>query len=101
MNLKPIVLGLGKPQPTHDYPGSALFHWRCRTLFDGFMDCTPSAIDRATENNVTPQIKWDLDKALGMRSSRYLSMKYVYWKNKFAIDGVTENHPNLLLKWHF
>lgn len=75
--------------------GSAQF------LFDGFMDHTPSVGDRATETNFTPQLKWDMGAALGMSSPFYLGLEYVYWKNKFAIDGVTEKNPNLLVKWHF
>lgn len=70
-------------------------------LFDGFMDHTPSVGERATETNFTPQLKWDMGAMFGMKSPLYLGIEYVYWKNKFAIDGVTENNPNLLVKWHF
>ncbi|GAA5314926.1 MAG: outer membrane protein OmpK [Candidatus Pelagadaptatus aseana] len=78
-------------------------NWR----FDGFWD-----IRSSTENdfgdvdaayNFTPQLKYNIGKALlGMDSGRLdVGVEYVYWKNKFGVDGQTEKNANLLVKWHY
>ena len=77
-------------------------NFRC----DGFLDIVDSAdtqFGKAESGyNFTPQIKYNIGPMLGMESGRLdVGMEYVYWKNKFGVDGQTEKNPNLLVKWHF
>ncbi|MFL0798183.1 MAG: DUF5020 family protein [Cellvibrionaceae bacterium] len=72
-------------------------------LFDGFWDITTKTHSNSQwSSNFTPQLKLDLGKLLLKQKGKlYLGMEYVYWVNKFNIDGIDEKNPNLLIKWHF
>lgn len=78
-------------------------NWR----FDGFWDIRSETVndfgDVEYAYNLTPQLKYNIGKAwLGMDSGRLdLGIEYVYWKNKFGVDGQTEKNANLLIKWHY
>ncbi|RBW46660.1 DUF5020 domain-containing protein [Psychromonas sp. B3M02] len=74
--------------------------------FDGFLDIVDSADtafgDTEAGFNFTPQIKYNIAPMLDLKTGRLdVGIEYVYWKNKFGVDGETENNPNLLVKWHF
>ncbi|RTE87673.1 MULTISPECIES: nucleoside-binding protein [Gammaproteobacteria] len=71
-------------------------------LYDGFMDWTSEVDDdnRAASMNLTSQLKWDIGHHFGMSTPLYVGVEYVYWTNKFGIDGVDERNANLLVKWH-
>ncbi|MCJ8318867.1 MAG: nucleoside-binding protein [Colwellia sp.] len=69
--------------------------------YDGFIDYATSNDDNATSINFTSQLKYDLASLLGLSSKLYLGIEYVYWQNKFGIDGVDEKNANLLVKYHF
>lgn len=73
---------------------------------DGFLDIVDSADTLYGESeagfNFTPQIKYNIAPVLGLKGGRLdVGIEYVYWKNKFGVDGQTESNPNLLAKWHF
>ncbi len=72
-------------------------------VFDGFWDITTKTSRSASwSSNFTPQIKVDLGKILsGNEGKLFVGMEYVFWLNKFNIDGIDEKNPNLLIKWHF
>lgn len=73
---------------------------------DGFLDIVDSADTMFGESeagfNFTPQIKYNIAPVLGIKGGRLdVGVEYIYWKNKFGVDGQTENNLNLLAKWHF
>ncbi|MBL4909174.1 MAG: nucleoside-binding protein [Alteromonadaceae bacterium] len=69
--------------------------------YDGFLDyATSTDIAKATLN-FTSQLKYDIAPIIGLTSKLYVGIEYVYWQNKFGIDGVDEKNINLLIKYHF
>lgn len=73
-----------------------------RWLYDGFIDYASGIAGVGPANlNFTSQLKLDIAPYLQLKSPLYVGIEYVYWRNKFYIDGVNEHNPNLLLKWHF
>ncbi|MEI6895310.1 MAG: DUF5020 domain-containing protein [Colwellia sp.] len=73
---------------------------------DGFLDIVDSAKTLYGESeagyNFTPQIKYNIGPLLGLKGGRLdVGIEYIYWKNKYGVDGQTENNTNLLVKWHF
>ena len=75
-------------------------------MYDGFMDYA-SGVDNTAfgdtkpNMNLTSQLKYDVAPHLGLETKLYLGVEYVYWNNKFGIDGVDERNVNLLVKYHF
>jgi len=71
-------------------------------LYDGFVDAVSSTSAKKAGFNFTSQLKYDIGQHLDYKTNKlFIGMEYVYWKNKFGIDGITEKNANLLLKWHF
>lgn len=70
-------------------------------LYDGFIDWRSAYEDGSAEFNFTSQLKFNAGPLLGMKNKFYLGIEYVYWTNKFGIEGVDERNPNLLVKYHF
>lgn len=75
-------------------------------FYDGFIDYatgvdnTPFG-DTKTQMNMTSQLKYDIAPVFNMNAKLYVGVEYVYWINKFGIDGVDEQNANLLIKYHF
>lgn len=74
--------------------------------YDGFLDIVDGADTMFGKNeggfNFTSQIKYNIAPMLGLDTGRLdIGIEYVFWKNKFGVEGETENNPNLLIKWHF
>lgn len=69
--------------------------------YDGFVDYVPSNEDKSTSMNFTSQLKYNLANALNIKNKLYVGIEYVFWQNKFGIDGVDEKNMNLLVKYHF
>ncbi|PAJ75025.1 hypothetical protein CJF42_07385 [Pseudoalteromonas sp. NBT06-2] len=71
-------------------------------VYDGFMDAVDSTDSTSSSYNFTSQLKYDFGQHMGIEKSKlYAGIEYVYWHNKFGIEGVTEKNANLLLQWHF
>lgn len=70
-------------------------------IYDGFMDYVPSNDNNSTSMNLTSQLKYNLGDALNLKTKLYVGVEYVYWNNKFGIDGIDEKNMNLLVKYHF
>ena len=71
-------------------------------VYDGFIDAVESTNTIASGYNFTSQLKYDVGQHLGIEKNKfYAGIEYVYWKNKFGIDGITEKNPNIMVKWHF
>ena len=51
--------------------------------------------------NLTSQLKYNLAEHLNLKTNFFVGFEYVYWQNKFGIDGVDEKNLNLLAKYHF
>lgn len=69
--------------------------------YDGFMDYATSTDVKSPSMNLTSQLKYNVGKHLNIDNKVYLGVEYVYWQNKFGIDGVDEKNLNLLIKFHF
>lgn len=69
--------------------------------YDGFMDYATRRDDKVSQMNLTSQLKYDVAPHLNLDSKLYIGVEYVYWLDKFGIDGVNENNVNLLIKYHF
>lgn len=74
--------------------------------FDGFIDIASATTDdfgnaQKRQINFTSQLKYDLAPHFELSNKLFVGIEYVYWNNKFGIDGVDERNVNLLLKWHF
>ena len=70
-------------------------------LFDGVIDWTNSTPQSASSFFLSTQIKWNANGALGISENFFIGTEYIYWNNKFGIQGVNENNLNLLFKYHF
>ena len=69
--------------------------------YDGFLDWTTSTDDKESSMNFTSQLKYDIAPHVGLDSKLFVGLEYVFWNNKFGIDGVDERNANLLVKYHF
>ncbi len=74
--------------------------------YDGFLDYATgydadAGYEVETHMNLTSQFKYDIAPHIGYDRPFYLGVEYVYWNNKFGIDGVDERNVNLLAKVHF
>ncbi len=69
--------------------------------YDGFVDYTSSTNGLATSFNLTSQLKYNVAPHFSLTSKLYLGVEYVYWNNKFGIQGVDERNVNFLIKYHF
>ncbi|MEW6990846.1 nucleoside-binding protein [Colwelliaceae bacterium 6441] len=69
--------------------------------YDGFIDHVPSNDISSTSTNFTSQLKYNISDALNIKEKLYIGIEYVYWKNKYGINGIDEKNANMLLKYHF
>ena len=70
--------------------------------YDGFMDyATSTGGNSKAQMNLTSQLKYDIAPHIGYDSKFYVGIEYVFWNNKFGINGVDERNVNLLAKFHF
>ncbi|GAA6170434.1 outer membrane protein OmpK [Colwellia sp. KU-HH00111] len=75
-------------------------------FYDGFIDYATGVDNTASgdtkaQMNMTSQLKYDLAPLFDMTTKLYVGIEYVFWVNKFGIDGVDEKNANLLVKYHF
>lgn len=71
-------------------------------LYDGFIDYASgiSGVGPASMN-FTSQLKWNIGPYFSLENPLYVGLEYVYWRNKYYLDGVNEKNPNLLIRYHF
>ena len=69
--------------------------------YDGFIDYVIATGDQHSSMNLTSQLKYNLAEHLNLKTNFFVGFEYVYWQNKFGIDGVDEKNLNLLAKYHF
>lgn len=75
-------------------------------MYDGFMDYATGVDntkfgDTEAQMNLTSQLKYDIAPHLDLDTKLYVGVEYVYWQDKFGIEGTDENNVNLLVKYHF
>ncbi|RUO78939.1 nucleoside-binding protein [Idiomarina tyrosinivorans] len=70
--------------------------------YDGFIDWSSASNGHAAEMNFTSQLKYNIAPLVGLGDDKlYVGIEYVFWNNKFGIDGIDERNANLLIKYHF
>jgi hypothetical protein len=74
--------------------------------YDGFLDYATgydadAGFKVETSMNLTSQLKYDIAPHIGYDSKFFVGIEYVFWNNKFGIDGIDERNVNLLAKFHF
>lgn len=69
--------------------------------FDGYFDYAD--YEEGTKNFYTqPQLLVDLASLLGVEGGKaYAGVEWLYWHNKFGIDGVTDSVPQAMVKYVF
>lgn len=69
-------------------------------VVDGYVDYSFNNDDKKDQLHINPQIKYNLQKVLGIDNRLEVGMEYSYWKNKYGTDQ-TQNAPSALIKYHF
>lgn len=69
--------------------------------FDGFVDFIGSHGSCASQTLSQPQLKLDVGSFWSKSGKAYVGVEWQYWRNKFGIQGLDENFPQLLGTWVF
>jgi nucleoside-specific outer membrane channel protein Tsx len=70
--------------------------------FGGFIDYISSHGNCAEQFLTQAQLTMDVGKATGHAAGKfYVGMEYLYWNNKFGIDGAEESSPQVLMMYKF
>ncbi len=69
-------------------------------VVDGYVDYSFNNDDKKDQLHINPQIKYNLQKTLGLDNRLEVGMEYSYWRNKFGSDE-TQSAPSALIKYHF
>lgn len=68
-------------------------------VFEGFFDYAFD-MDHAEDNIITaPRLLMDLGKLWGSAEVLQAGVEYQIWRNKYGIDGIDEDVPQLMVKW--
>lgn len=68
-------------------------------VFEGFFDYA-FGMDHAEDNIITgPRFLMDLGKTWGVEGVLQAGIEYQIWRNKFGIDGIDEDVPQVMVKW--
>ena len=68
-------------------------------VFEGFFDYA-FGMDHAEDNIITgPRLLMDLGKTWGAPDALQFGIEYQIWRNKFGIDGIDEDVPQVMMKW--
>jgi nucleoside-specific outer membrane channel protein Tsx len=69
--------------------------------FEGFFDYAWD-LDASEDNIVTqPRLLLDVGSFWGTPGTLQAGIEYQIWRNKFGIDGIDEDFPELMVKWIF
>ncbi len=69
---------------------------------EGFADFAGAEGRTQPHQFIVPRFLLDVGKIAGHQEGKlWAGVEYSYWHNKFGIDGVTESHPQLQVKWVF
>lgn len=68
-------------------------------VFEGFLDYA-WGLSPSKDNIITgPRLLADVGKMWGAPGTLQAGVEYQIWRNKFGIDGVNEDVPQLMVKW--
>jgi nucleoside-specific outer membrane channel protein Tsx len=70
-------------------------------VFKGFADIAGSEGNKEFNIDFQPVLQMDLGKFVGAPKQLYGGIEYIYWYNKFGVDGVHENAPQAMIEWLF
>ncbi|NRA59918.1 MAG: hypothetical protein HRU25_03200 [Psychrobium sp.] len=77
------------------------FPFSMGVTYDGFIDAVDATRAGVAGYNFTSQLKYDVGQHIGFTKGKlFAGVEYVYWHNKFGIDGIIEKNANFLIKWH-
>lgn len=114
-----VGVDLNLPVPGMKYASATLYHsfndvkpddqkitltaaWeRDKVLIDGYVDFGFNSDTLKDNIHFNPQIKYNVQEALGIDNRLEVGTEYSYWKNKFGVDGVDEHAVMALVKYHF
>lgn len=114
-----LGVDLDLPIPGMKYASATLYHsfnetkpddqkitltaaWeRDKVLIDGYVDFGFNSDTLEDNIHFNPQVKYNLQEALGLDNRLEVGGEYSYWKNKFGVDGVDEHAVMALVKYHF
>jgi len=76
-----------------------------RWVFEGFADYAFSeggGTSPKSDNMITaPRLLLDVGDLWGAQNHLFAGIEYQIWRNKFGVDGVDEDVPQMMLKWVF
>lgn len=70
-------------------------------LFEGFADIAGSEGSAASNIDFQPRLLVDVGNYAGAPDNLWAGIEYIYWHNKFGVDGVDEHNPQAMVKWVF
>lgn len=89
------------PNDSDDQQITLTYGWEKNNfVVDGYVDYSFNNDDLKDQLHINPQIKYNLQKVLGIDNRLEVGMEYSYWKNKYGTDE-TQNAPSALVKYHF
>ncbi len=90
------------PKDADDQQITLTYGWEKNNfVVDGYVDYSFNNDDLEDQLHINPQIKYNLQQVLGIDNRLEVGMEYSYWRNKFGLDGVNQNSPSALIKFHF
>jgi len=90
------------PNDADDQQITLTYGWEKNNfVVDGYIDYSFNNDDLEDQLHINPQIKYNLQEALGIDNRIEVGLEYSYWRNKFGLDGVNQSVPSALVKVHF
>ncbi|WP_367107477.1 DUF5020 family protein [uncultured Psychrobacter sp.] len=90
------------PNDADDQQITLTYGWEKNNfVVDGYVDYSFNNDDLKDQLHINPQIKYNLQEALGIDNRIEVGIEYSYWRNKFGLDGVNQSVPSALVKLHF
>jgi len=69
-----------------------------KLVFEGFADLAGAEGDTVLNLDIQPRLLLDLGNFWNTPGNLFAGMEYIYWHNKFGIDGVEENVAQAMVK---
>ncbi|WP_020674880.1 DUF5020 family protein [Geopsychrobacter electrodiphilus] len=72
-----------------------------KMLFEGFADIAGSEGNTKFNIDCQPRLLLDVGNFWQAPDSLWVGVEYMYWHNKFGVDGANESLPQAMVKWVF
>lgn len=72
-----------------------------KMLFEGFADIAGSEGNTEFNIDFQPRLLLDVGNFWNAPDALWAGVEYIYWHNKFGVDGVDESLPQAMVKWIF